>query len=170
MISNMIRHFTLRHRLIAALVLCAHVCTGTVLIPAVGTLIAVVDGSHALMVIRSASGYELVLHHEEGKTTPEVMDHGTVAARMLVCVCKTSPGGDHKLESTLLTEGDSIKEYLRLGNPALGEPVWMPGVTAADLHAALWALPIRSGFEANLLRISSQKRGPMVLPALRMLV
>lgn len=170
MIGNMIRHLTLRHRLIAALVLCAHVCTGTVLISSVGALIAVVEGSHALMVIRSASGYELVLHHAVGKATPEIMDHGTVAARMLVCVCKTSPGGDHKLESTLLTEGDSIKEYLRLGNPALGEPVWMPGVTAADLHGALWTLPIRSGFEASLQRISNQKRWPMVRLALRMQV
>jgi hypothetical protein len=87
MISNMIRRFTLRHRLIAALVLCAHVCTGTVLIPAVGTLIAVVDGSHALMVIRSASGYELVLHHEEGKTTPEVMDHGTLRVTVSKNIC-----------------------------------------------------------------------------------
>lgn len=170
MTGDMIRHSKLRHRLIALLLLCAHVCTGTAMIPAMGALLAFVDGSHALVIIRSASGYELVLHHTMGNTTPEIMDHGSVAARMLVFVCKSSPEGDHKLESALLTGADSFKEYLRFGSPPLVKLVWVPGMTAADLHAAHWALPIRGGAEAGLQRFFMQKWSSVVLTTVQMLV
>lgn len=157
-------------RLIAAVLLCAHVCTGTVMIPAAGALLAAMDGSHALLVVRSALGYELVLHHAEGIPTPGVMDHGTAAARMLVSVCKSCPEGDHKLESALLAGADSFKEDPRMGSPALGESVWLPGVPAADVHAALQALPLGGCLAAGPSDTTMRTWPPKVQATVRPLV
>jgi hypothetical protein len=98
------RHSLLK-RLTGILLLLAHAITGTSALPAITTLAADLEGSHAVMVCRSEQGTHVVLHHREHEYTPRVDDHANVVARVIVRLCRSSQEGDHRLSTEALSSG-----------------------------------------------------------------
>ncbi|GEP40806.1 hypothetical protein [Brevifollis gellanilyticus] len=96
---------SLLHRLTGLFLLLAHAIAGTSALPAITTLAADLEGSHAVMVSRSEQGTQVVLHHREHEYTPAVEDHANVVARVIVRLCSSSQEGDHRLSTEALSSG-----------------------------------------------------------------
>ena len=123
----LMRHSLLK-RLTALLLLMAHAITGTSALPALTTLAADLEGSHAVMVSQSQHGTQVVLHHRPHEYTPAVDDHKHALARMLVRLCRTSEEGDHKLSVEALSSGlaEEKEKQARGKKQAKPEPM-IPG-------------------------------------------
>ncbi len=96
------------HRLIAAFVLMAYAVVGTSALPAVLAFAAAWDSSHLLVVRESNHGMEITLHHQAGRVTPQVRDHTSEIARLLVSLSKPTQQGDHLVvcsEAIIATAG-----------------------------------------------------------------
>lgn len=114
--------YSVKQRLIALVLLMAYTITGTALLPAVLTLGAAIDGSHAVIVSQSDHGTQLTLHHRHHEFTPAVRDHEHALARILVCFCSAAESGDHQFNSTQADtgnrdEGDALVRSLKQAPP-----------------------------------------------------
>jgi|GEM_PF-1391058 hypothetical protein len=112
---TLMRHFLFR-RLIAILLLAAHVVTGTSALPALTALAASIEGGHTVIVAQTEHGTQIFLHHRQGEYTPKVADHTSELARMIVRLCKTSGCGDHQLSSERLSSSfnEESEEHPRI--------------------------------------------------------
>lgn len=102
--SHFMRH-SLLQRLTGLLLLVAHAIVGTSALPALTTLAADIEGSHAVMVSQGELGTQIVLQHRDQEYTPAVADHHDAMMRMIVRMCRSTEEGDHKLSSHSLSSG-----------------------------------------------------------------
>ena len=105
------------HRMLVLLLLLAYSGTATAVMPAVFAGLAVLDGSHRVMICRSEQGMEVRLHHRENDYTPEVCDHAGLLAQLVVSFCRPAAEGDHSLTTnqvtgTLTNPGDDAKRFI----------------------------------------------------------
>lgn len=89
--------------MLGVLLLLAYACTATSVMPAVFAALAVIDGSHRVMICRTEQGTEVRLHHRENDFTPEVCDHVGMLARLVVSFCRPAEEGDHSLATSQVT-------------------------------------------------------------------
>ncbi|MES2598202.1 MAG: hypothetical protein V4662_22905 [Verrucomicrobiota bacterium] len=153
------RHSLLK-RLTGLLLLLAHAITGTSALPAITTLAADLEGSHAVMVSQGEQGTQIVLHHRPHEYTPEVDDHSNAIARVLVRLCNTSHEGDHRLSTEALSSGlteETVKQVRAKKQTECDSFItckpWMhqASLLAADIgsrgiqrsdYAALWSIQV----------------------------
>lgn len=105
------------HRMLVLLLLLAYSGTATAVMPAVFAGLAVLDGSHRVLICRSEQGMEVRLHHREDDYTPEVCDHDGLLAQLVVSFCRPAAEGDHSLTTnqvtgTLTNPGDEAKRFI----------------------------------------------------------
>lgn len=91
------------HSLLVVLLLLAYAGTATAVMPAVFAALAVMDGSHQVIICRTEQGTEVRLHHRENDYTPEVCDHTGLLTRMVVSFCRPAAEGDHSLSNNQVT-------------------------------------------------------------------
>jgi hypothetical protein len=101
--------FTSVQRLIASLLLMAYAITGTSVMPAALALMASMDGGHSVSVVQSETGTRVVLHHRSDEYTPEIEDHRSPLARVLVSICSASDSGDHQMTSSSIEAGTRLE-------------------------------------------------------------
>lgn len=89
--------------MLGVLLLLAYACTATSFMPAVFAALAVMDGSHRVLICRTEQGTEVRLHHRENDFTPEICDHTGMLARMVVSFCRPAEEGDHSLSTNQVT-------------------------------------------------------------------
>lgn len=92
----------LHQRFIALVLLVAYAITGTSLLPACLSLVALADGSHTVQVRQSERGTTLALLHHQANYTPRVNDHDNSVARLIVSMCAVSVAGSHELSSSCI--------------------------------------------------------------------
>lgn len=96
-------------RLIASLLLMAYAITGTSIMPAAMALMAWMDGGHSVMVVQSETGTRVTLHHRSDDYTPDIEDHRSPLARVLVSICSASDSGDHQMTSSSIEAGTRLE-------------------------------------------------------------
>jgi hypothetical protein len=96
-------------RLIASLLLMAYAITGTSVMPAALALMACMDGGHSVMVVQSETGTRVTLHHRSDEYTPDIEDHCSPLARVLVSICSASDSGDHQMTSSSIEAGTRLE-------------------------------------------------------------
>ncbi len=101
-------------RVISGLLLVAYAAVGTSVLPAAMTLLAALDGSHAMSVQMSNDGMQLTLRHRAQDFTPCVQDHPGSLGRVVTSLCRTVNSGDHRLtaghiSTTVTVERDQFK-------------------------------------------------------------
>lgn len=101
--------FTPFQRLIACLLLMAYAITGTSIIPAAMALMAWMDGGHSVRVVQSETGTRVTLHHNSDDYTPDVEDHSSPLARVLVSLCSASDSGDHQMTTSSIEAGTRLE-------------------------------------------------------------
>lgn len=106
------------HSLLVVLLLLAYAGTATAIMPAVFAALAVLDGSHRVMICRTEQGTQVRLHHRENDYTPEVCDHEGVLAKWIVSFCRPAAEGDHSLSTnqvtgTLTSSDDEVKRFIK---------------------------------------------------------
>ncbi len=106
------------HSMLVLLLLLAYTGTATSIMPAVFAALAVLDGSHRVMICRTEQGTEVRLHHHENDYTPEVCDHAGILAKLVVSFCRPAAEGDHSLTTnqvtgTLTNPGDEAKRFIK---------------------------------------------------------
>ena len=106
------------HSLLVVLLLLAYAGTATSIMPAVFAALAVLDGSHRVLICRTEQGTEVRLHHHENDYTPEVCDHAGILAKLVVSFCRPATEGDHSLSTnnvtgTLTSPGDDAKRFIK---------------------------------------------------------
>jgi hypothetical protein len=101
--------FTSFQRLIASLLLTAYAVTGTSIMPAALALMAWMDGGHSVRVVQSETGTRVTLHHNSDDYTPDVEDHSSTLARVLVSLCSASDSGDHQMTSSSIEAGTRLE-------------------------------------------------------------
>ncbi len=159
----------LHQRLIALLLLVAYAITGTSLLPAVVSLAATAEGSHAVQVGRSAASTQVVLHHRAAEYTPATNDHATPLARLIVSLCRPSAEGDHSLSiqsmsGSLLVSRDEVKREIK-DTPALNLPATVAWV-ATQLFPVCSMQPVVPACFAAADKLSQQR----VLATVRLLI
>jgi len=141
-------HLPLKQRLIALLLLMAYTITGTSIMPAALALAAWVEGSHAVMIRQTDAGTSVTLHHRRGTYTPDVSDHQSSLAKVLVSFCRSSEAGDHQLSvsrcvSTTTTYRETlekcIKASVEVNHAATFQfSIIMPSHRHAMMHEPVW--------------------------------
>jgi hypothetical protein len=148
------RHF-LFQRLIAIVLLAAHVVTGTSALPAITALAASIEGGHAVIVAQTEHGTQIFLHHRQGEYTPKVADHASELARMIVRFCKTSDSGDHQLSSERLSS--SFNEEKEDDSPIKKQTPSAP-ITVSYSPRLISVRCIRTdGYRTHIARLCSMK-------------
>lgn len=100
---------SIHQRIIALVLLVAYAITGTSVMPAVVSLAAWVDGSHAVIVQQSEQGLQVTLHHRSNEYTPRVSDHCNALAKVIVSMCAASEEGDHQMSTAHVTANASLR-------------------------------------------------------------
>lgn len=135
--SHFMRH-SLLQRLTGLLLLAAHAIVGTSVLPALTTLAADIEGSHAVMVSQGELGTQVVLQHRDQVYTPNVADHDDAMTRMIVRMCRSTEEGDHKLSSHSLSSGlAGEKENLARSKRQAADSEFIVRPRMADLMALL---------------------------------
>lgn len=113
----MMRHYctllmsrSIQQRIIALVLLVAYAITGTSVMPAVVSLAAWVDGSHAVIVQQSEQGMKVTLHHRSDCFTPRLADHENTLAKILVSMCSASQEGDHQMSVAHVTASTGLRD------------------------------------------------------------
>jgi len=122
------------HSMLVLLLLLAYTGTATAVMPAVFAALAVMDGSHRVMICRTEQGMEVRLHHRENDYTPEVCDHAGLLAKLVVTFCRPAAEGDHSLTTnqvtgTLTNPGDEAKRFINDSQEAMNFDDWQARVT-----------------------------------------
>lgn len=99
----------IHQRIIALVLLVAYAITGTSVIPAMVSLAAWLDGSHAVVVQQSEQGLQVTLHHRSDHYTPRLADHENTLAKILVSMCSASEEGDHQMSTAHVTANASLR-------------------------------------------------------------
>ena len=128
--------------------------TGTAAVPAVVSLAAGFCGGHSVLVMVSAGGAQVVLHHEAECFTPRTDDHESELLRGIVRMCQPDRAGDHCLSAARITSG-----YERAG-----DDVFQPQAREASLpafeHASPFAKPAQAASPGRReLAIATDIRG-----------
>lgn len=106
------------HSLLVVLLLLAYAGTATSIMPAVFAALAVLDGSHRVLICRTEQGTQVRLHHRENDYTPEVCDHEGLLAKLVVSFCRPATEGDHSLSTNQVTgmltnSSDDAKRFFK---------------------------------------------------------
>ena len=122
------------HRILVLLLLLTYAGTATAVMPVVFAALAVLDGSHRVLICRSEQGMEVRLHHRENDYTPEVCDHDGILAQLVVSFCRPAAEGDHSLTTnqvagTLANSGDEAKRFINDSVEAVNLDDWQARVT-----------------------------------------
>ena len=122
------------HSMLVLLLLLAYTGTATAVMPVVFAALAVLDGSHRVMICRTEQGMEVRLHHRENDYTPEVCDHAGLLAQLVVSFCRPATEGDHSLTTnqvtgTLTNPGDEAKRFINDSLETLNFDDWQARVT-----------------------------------------
>ena len=122
------------HRMLVLLLLLTYTGTATAVMPAAFAALAVLDGSHRVLICRSEQGMEVRLHHRENDYTPEVCDHDGLLAQMVVSFCRPAEEGDHSLTTnqvtgTVTNPGDEAKRFINDSVEAVHLDDWQARVT-----------------------------------------
>lgn len=96
-------------RLIAAVVLICHAMSATAVLPFAVLSLALLDGSHSVVVEYGGQGVGIRLHHRKGDFTPCSCDHRTAAGRAVALLCQPSTEGDHVLAASSVSPNTEIK-------------------------------------------------------------
>ncbi|MEQ1851161.1 MAG: hypothetical protein ABMA01_06165 [Chthoniobacteraceae bacterium] len=159
------------HRIIASALLMAYMATGTPVIPASVAMLAALDGSHSVAIQGSEHGTQLVLRHQPGGYTPEIQDHTSPLARVLVAFCRPDVQRDHMLSTAQISSsatpvrGDAKSEIQNASSAELQVP-------AQILTVELWCGRdmIRVPVPATSSRDVARRQHSRVLATVQLLV
>ncbi len=136
--------------MLGVLLLLAYAGTVTAVMPVVVAALAVLDGSHRVMVCRTEQGTQVRLHHREDDYTPEVCDHAGVLGRLVVSLCRPATEGDHSLATsqvpgTLTSPDDEAKRFCKDRQLCSLEPVRFDGRQARAVQQIVFETALRAG-------------------------
>lgn len=109
-------------KVVAVLLLVCHVTSATAVVPFFVTMLAAVDGGHAVVVEYQQGGVGIRLHHQAGDFTPCLRDHHSLAGRLAATLCGAAKtDGDHVLAASDSMPNTELKKRQAFSSRLLAE-------------------------------------------------
>jgi hypothetical protein len=156
-------------RFISALLLLAYACTGTSLMPAVMSMLAVLEGSHESRVHLGETGAQVVLHHRQSEFTPAVNDHRRGLARVLVSFCQSDRDGDHQM-TTAQFAGNAGVERVEISKARSADDLFNAQATQVWQHLLQMLRPRVTLDDVLAPRVSISHQPPSLLTTIQLLI